>query len=341
MFKDTITILIPSFKPDYHLFKVCEELFSSFKQILIIDDGSGEEYKDVFNKVNEFAKVIHLDVNKGKGVALKEGFKQVLSYFPNTKFVVSVDGDGQHKLNDIIRIASFAIEKNEFVLGMRDFKGKIPLRSRVGNDMSKFVQTNITYRYLKDNQCGLRAIPIELLPYLIKIKGNKYEYEMNVISSMLLRNIPFSTLLIDTVFEDKNPTSHFRPLRDTIFIQKDLFKYGLINIIFYLLPMSLFYVFQQFIFASSSTLALELSVIIPSMIFIFIGGLFSVILFKPHNAINVLARQMFYKIILLSITILLIHLFTCTLHANIYLIYVLSGLIGVIPIFFLCKLSSK
>lgn len=341
MLCETVTIIIPSYQPDEHLYKVCEELFNASYQILVIDDGSGEKYLDIFNNVKHMAKVHHKKINQGKGLALKDAFKEVLNYYPNTKYVITVDGDGQHKFSDIERMKKLVTANDETILGVRDFKGKIPLRSRIGNDMSKFVQTLITYRYLKDNQCGLRAFPISLLPYLIKIKGKKYEYEMNVISSMLLKNISFSILLIDTVYENNNNTSHFRPLLDTIFIQKELFKYGLINIFFYFLPISLFYVFSTFVIPKESLFNMELTVIIPSMIFIFLGSLLSIILFKSHNALKMMSRQIIFKFILLIINVIFLELFTRLLHVDMHLIYILSGILGTIPLFYFCKLSSK
>lgn len=340
MNNEDITILIPSYQPDPHLYNVCSELYKGGYQILIIDDGSGEDYLNIFSSCSKMAKIIHKPQNQGKGAALKDGFKQILDIYPNTKYVVTCDGDGQHKYEDIERVIKLARCDKKSVLSIRDFKGKIPLRSRVGNDMSKFVQTLITYRYLKDNQCGLRAFDVSLIPYLTKIKGNKYEYEMNVISSMLFRNIPFSTILIDTIYENNNSTSHFRPFLDTVFIQKGLFTYGLINIIFFLLVLPLIYIFSSFVF-NGSLLNLELSVAVSSGLMMFSNVLLTTIIFRPKEPLLKMSKQFMFKIFSLIIVLAVMELLIRVCNFDYYSSYLIGGLLSLVPVFCLCLLTSK
>ena len=71
-----IAVLIPAFQPDDFLCKIIEEIRDYSLPTLVVDDGSGDEYTSVFNKALSLgAEVIRFDTNRGKGAALKSGFK--------------------------------------------------------------------------------------------------------------------------------------------------------------------------------------------------------------------------------------------------------------------------
>lgn len=57
----------------------------------------------------------------------------------------------------------------------------VPLRSRVGNDLSRFFFSLAAGCFLEDNQSGLRGFSTDCLPWLTEIGGEKYDYEMNVL----------------------------------------------------------------------------------------------------------------------------------------------------------------
>ena len=87
---------------------------------------------------------MHHSENKGKGEALKTGFKYILTNCINES-VVCADSDGQHTTADIINIVEEIDESsNEMVLGERKFEGKVPLKSRIGNSITAFLFNAIT-----------------------------------------------------------------------------------------------------------------------------------------------------------------------------------------------------
>ena len=67
--------VIPSFEPDENLINVVEELFINKYEIIVVDDGSGKKYKEIYDKIKEKAKIISYQNNQGKGYALKRAFK--------------------------------------------------------------------------------------------------------------------------------------------------------------------------------------------------------------------------------------------------------------------------
>ena len=89
----------------------------------------------------------------------------------------------------------------------------------------------LTKQYIADDQCGLRGFPIRYIPDLLRIKGNRYEYEMNQMVRFQLMQAPIYTLPIETIYLDNNSRSHFSPFKDTFRIQTIIFLHAIPAII--------------------------------------------------------------------------------------------------------------
>ena len=216
-------VVIPAYKPDGALLRLLDELGEQGLPALVVDDGSGEEYAPVFEQAAQKAVVLHAPQNEGKGAALKRGMKALREVYPNCTHFITADADGQHKTKDILRVAAALDEGAPMVLTMRDLSGDIPLRSRVGNDLSRWVYTILTGHYLSDNQSGLRGFSIAQVDWLLLVGGCKYDYEMNVLYYADKQHIPLTTLPIETVYIEGNRSSHFQPVPDTLRIYRRLF----------------------------------------------------------------------------------------------------------------------
>jgi dolichol-phosphate mannosyltransferase len=210
--KDAV-ILIPSYEPDDLLVNVVNELINEDFPILVVNDGSGKEFDHVFNQIKDKVKYLEFSKNKGKGAAMKYGYSKLLELYPKAKYVITADGDGQHGLKDIIRVYEKLVETNQLVFGVRHFGKDVPFRSRFGNDFSKTTRSLLTKQYIQDDQCGLRGFPVRYLDELLKITGNRYEYEMNQMVVFQLMQAPIYTLEIETIYLDNNSRSHFAPFR--------------------------------------------------------------------------------------------------------------------------------
>jgi len=225
-----VSIILPSYKPDEKLHGVVEGLVSAgFDDIIVVDDGSGAEYNSYFDDVREFDEctvLVHPE-NRGKGAALKTAFSWYLSN-RNGKGVITVDGDGQHRTEDIIACGERLIKTGDIVLGARDFSNPdVPARSAFGNKFSSGVFKIFVGMKITDTQTGLRAIPARHLEFMCSIKGDRYEYETNMLLYMKRQKLSYSEVSISSVYIDENETSHFRPVRDSariyILILKFLF----------------------------------------------------------------------------------------------------------------------
>ena len=232
-------ILFPSYEPDYLLVNVVKDLRKEGFPILLVNDGSGEEFNSIFDQVKDDVEYLAFDKNRGKGAAMKYGYKNLLRLFPDAKYVITADGDGQHALKDIIRVYEKLVETNQLVFGVRHFGRDVPFRSRFGNDFSKTTRSLLTKTYIQDDQCGLRGFPVRYIPDLIKISGNRYEYEMNQMVVFQMMQTPLYTIEIETIYLDHNSRSHFAPFRDTFRIQTIIFIHSIAAIICYGILMAL------------------------------------------------------------------------------------------------------
>ena len=231
MKKDAV-ILIPSYEPDSLLVNTVKSLVDEGFNVLVVNDGSGSEFDPIFDEVKPLVKYLKQEPNKGKGAAMKLGYKNVLELYPETKYIITADGDGQHATEDIVRVYELLKEKDELVFGVRHFDKKVPFRSRFGNDWSKFNRSLLTKQYIPDDQCGLRGFPIRYLDELIKIRGNRYEYEMNEIVSFQLKQYPIYIIPIETIYLNNNSRSHFSPFLDTCRIQGKILFHAIPALIF-------------------------------------------------------------------------------------------------------------
>lgn len=231
---EQITVVIPAYKPDEKMLTTLGELVKAgFSDIFVVNDGSGEEFNDIFEavkKMPECTLLVHPE-NKGKGAALKTAFRYFLDNREDKKCIVSADADGQHLTKDIIATATAALEQEKVVLGVRDFTDpNVPQRSKMGNQITCGVFRLFFGMKIQDTQTGLRAFPRKYLEEILKAKGDRYEYETNMLFIINRKNIPLDEVKIETVYIEENKSSHFRVVRDSVRIYALILKYLLSSV---------------------------------------------------------------------------------------------------------------
>ncbi len=215
-----ISVVIPSLEPTPQLINYINDLLAyGIEDIIVVDDGSGERFKTVFEGIREIAgcTVLTHTTNQGKGDALKSAFAYVAENRPHSRGVVTVDSDGQHAVGDVYRVASLVLEDHEgMVLGCRDFSlPHIPTKSRVGNRLTSGAMFLTYGKWFKDTQTGLRGFGAALLPFVGAIEGARFDYEMRVLSEAVTQKIPIHSIMIETIYENNNEGTHFRPIKDS------------------------------------------------------------------------------------------------------------------------------
>ena len=220
-----ITVVLPSLDPDDKLNAVIDGLLQyGFEDIILVNDGSKPENLHYFEDAERLHPEIHVlthEVNKGKGAALKNAFRWFLNNRPGSRGVVTVDGDNQHHPEDTRACCERMLKTGHVILGCRDFTQKdVPARSSFGNKTTSAIFKIFCGITLSDTQTGLRAIPTEFLETFCNVKGDRFEYETNMLLSMKDHGIPFEEQKIRTVYIEENKSSHFRVFRDSWRIYK-------------------------------------------------------------------------------------------------------------------------
>lgn len=230
-------ILIPAYNPDERLSALVRELAGhGFASILVVDDGStSDSARRVISDLQREGKctVLSHALNGGKGAALKLGLDYLYTRWPQCPAVITADADGQHCPDDILTLARERLEHpDSLILGTRSFSGRdVPFRSRIGNKTTRFLMKVFLGIALEDTQSGLRAIPRGLIPSLLKIASNRYEFELEMLILARHRGIPIREVRIRTIYLNDNESSHFNPLLDSFKIYFVLFRYILSSIV--------------------------------------------------------------------------------------------------------------
>lgn len=240
-----ISVILPSLNPDEKLLQVVSGLIEEgFDDIVIVNDGSDEEHLEPFKEADKYSQVTVLthDVNRGKGRALKTAFEYCIENRTDIDGVVTVDGDNQHLPKDIRKCCEAMIcKEDKVILGCRDFSGRnVPFKSKFGNSVTKGVFCFACGIKISDTQTGLRAIPFKYLSFMTQIKGERFEYETQMLLEMNRHHIEFSEEMIETVYIDDNATTHFHPIRDSLKIYAVIVKFGLSSIISFVIDYLLF-----------------------------------------------------------------------------------------------------
>jgi glycosyltransferase involved in cell wall biosynthesis len=225
----SLAVLIPAWQPESVLMRLVEESAAAgFGAVVVIDDGSGSQWREVFAALERLQKVhlVRHAENHGKGRALKTGFVYVQTALPEYAGVVTADADGQHRVEDIVRVG-LALEKADSgaVLGTRAFSGDVPFRNRFGNLLTREVFAMLTGVRLADTQSGLRGFSREVLPELARIEGERYEYETTVLATLCRNRRRPVQVPIETIYLEDNRSSHFDPLRDSVRIYAALLRF--------------------------------------------------------------------------------------------------------------------
>ena len=144
--------------------------------------------------------------------------------------MVTADADGQHNVWDIFRVSKKAQENpNHLIIGARSFSGNVPLRSAFGNKLTRFLFKQQTGVSVTDTQTGLRGFTTNMIPFMLEVEGQRYEYEMNMLLaaskeylSLNFQSRQFILMTIKLLTLDRYEMGFM--------IYKDMFKFALSSI---------------------------------------------------------------------------------------------------------------
>ena len=299
--------LVPAYEPDNNLPRVVKELQENNFDVVVVNDGSSLDYKEFFDACN--TKKISYPTNRGKGYALKKGYEYVKNNYEKY-IIVTIDSDGQHTVEDAINLCRYVRENPDtLAIGKRLRKDNVPVRSKIGNALTKFVFELATGEKIYDTQSGLRAFSNNLMDYMIEIEGERFEYEMNVLLYLSKRNIKYKEIEIQTIYIDNNKKSHFKALKDSLKIYGKIAEFKVIPLITFFMDLVVF-----------AALIIWLNKIIPSNI---ISKVISLALYYILNIREIFKEKPMIKDILIQILTIILYIGLSTT-----MVYVLSKLIN-------------
>lgn len=219
--------VIPVFDPEPGLLPLVRAVAPHFGSVVVVDDGSTEgtsAFDELAGGGAGNVVLLRHDRNRGKGAALKTALQYLRG---KADFMLTLDGDGQHRLEDALAVAHKARETKGVVFGVRDFSRKaVPFRSWWGNRWTS-LEVRLLFGYrLADTQTGLRAVPSRLFGPMLALPGERFEFEAQCLPLFHRLREPVVTVPIATIYCDSNRASHFRPFRDTLLTQRALFRRG-------------------------------------------------------------------------------------------------------------------
>jgi len=225
----------------------------TFTSIIIVNDGSSSDKTPIFNRLDQLPEVTVLThaVNMGKGRAMKNAFNYILNdpFLSKQHGVITVDGDGQHKVSDVLELCrQLETRSKALLLGVRNFREEnVPTASMLGNTITKFLFKLLYGEGLNDTQTGLRGISLDVLPDFTPIEGERYSYETNMLIVAVHKGIAIEEIPIETVYIKDNEESHFNPFKDSVEIYvllfKNFFKFMSVSFMSFLIDISFFQIF--------------------------------------------------------------------------------------------------
>jgi len=239
-------VIVPTYNNDHSLYTFLNELITYTGNIIIINDGSTDTTKSILEEFSTLDIVVH-EVNRGKGIALKTGFKRAeeLGY----EYAITIDSDGQHYPADLVKFIKVLEEKQPgdpeiLLVGDRDMaQAGIPGKSSKGNRFSSFWYLVVTAQELEDTQSGYRLYPVKLINSL-KLITWKFELEIEVLVKSAWKKVVVKNIPIRVHYDPVSRVTHFRPFWDIVRIVL-LYMYFVVVSFFYIHPRNKYRDFKQ------------------------------------------------------------------------------------------------
>lgn len=238
-----VYLIVPSLEPKEEFVSIIKEFKKVCKNIIVVNDGSSKKYDHIFNDIKkQDVIVLKHDVNKGKGRALKTAFSYLLDNNIDFKAIVTADSDGQHVAKDIKSAGETAIKyPDRLILGARDFNNPDMFRkNKLGNKITCLMFKLFVGITISDTQTGLRAISKKLLREFLEVKGERFEYETNMLIYCKEGNIKIKEVPITCIYNKEEYSSHFNNLKDSFRIYSLFIKYILASLSSFAIDIILF-----------------------------------------------------------------------------------------------------
>lgn len=202
-------LVIPAFNEEAHIEQLVRNARNYLPDVLVVDDGSRDRTSEAARGAG--AVVHRMNVNRGKGEALKHGFQYAIEQ--GRDCVMTIDGDGQHDPDDIPGFLPL-IGQYDLILGNRmGDSGSVPLLRRLANFSSSLLVSAACGQRIPDSQTGFRVYTTRLLRE-VPLSSSHYDLETEVIIKAARRGFRIGHCRIRTIYAAE--TSRFKNVTDSI-----------------------------------------------------------------------------------------------------------------------------
>jgi glycosyltransferase involved in cell wall biosynthesis len=216
--KSDLLILLPAFNEENTLQNIIQQLVEIFspQQIIVADDGSTDNTSQI---AREFGiKIIRNKKNRGKGHILRNAFAIILKFFPKVKWILTIDTDGQHNIQDIPYFIQTMIRhpETDIIVGKRDYN-QMPPFNWMSNKITS-IWSNFWLNWnLHDLQCGFRCYQTDALHHILKygLTKNKFDLETEILIISWILNQKIIEIPITTLYPNSKRKSRIQPSIDT------------------------------------------------------------------------------------------------------------------------------
>jgi glycosyltransferase involved in cell wall biosynthesis len=206
-------VIIPTYNNSGTLRAVIDSVLEYVSDIIVVDDGSTDITIDILSEYRAVT-IINYRPNKGKGYALKQGFKKAISM--RFRYAITIDSDSQHIAQDITLFLDKVQQcPDSLIVGSRLLSQEnMPGGSTFANKFSNFwfrLQTGIN---LPDTQSGFRLYPLRKIAR-INLITDRYEAELELLVKAAWMGISLYNVPIRVYYPpEEERVSHFRPFWD-------------------------------------------------------------------------------------------------------------------------------
>jgi glycosyltransferase involved in cell wall biosynthesis len=213
--------LVPTYDNPLTIQPVVDRIREYVSDVVVVDDGSTEPGRRAVEAlgVSGRAHVHRLECNRGKGSAVKEGFRVAREL--GFTHALQIDADGQHDVDEIPRfLAAAGARPDALVLGVPVFDASVPASRRRGRLISRFwTDLETGGRVIEDPLCGFRVYPLDAA-LRAGARGERMDFDPEIAVRMIWNGCPVVNLRTRVRYPsaEEGGVSHFRMFRDNVLI---------------------------------------------------------------------------------------------------------------------------
>jgi glycosyltransferase involved in cell wall biosynthesis len=184
-------------------------------EILVVDDGSSDDTAQVAEAAG--ATVLSHPISLGNGAAVKNGARAAQG-----DVFVMMDGDGQHRPEDIATLVAKLEEGFDMAIGARDSDSHAGLGRLAANGLYNVFASLVSGHRILDLTSGFRASRADYFRKFLYLLPNGFSYPTTITMAFLRSGFPVTFVPIKA--EKRTGKSHIRPIRDGLRFLAIIFK---------------------------------------------------------------------------------------------------------------------